>query len=356
MIERTIWLDEKRQHIEIIDQSFLPHKLEIRKLRSVGDVFEAIRAMRVRGAPLIGASAALGLWLACREAKTAADIDQAADYLASSRPTAVNLFWAIERMRKVLARGKSLQEKEALALQEALAIIEEDIETCRLIGVHGLPLLQELAAKNPHRPLNILTHCNAGMMGCIRWGTITSPIYQAHAQGLPLHVWVDETRPRNQGAITAWELKAHGIPHSLIVDNAGGQLMQMGKVDLVLVGTDRTSPQGDVANKIGTYLKALAAKDNDIPFYVALPSTSIDWELTNALEEIEIEERNADEVHWIPGLTKQGQLEQVRISPPDTPASNLGFDITPSRLITGFITEQGICSAQGLPKLFGRKG
>ena len=356
MIEQTLWLSPDENHIEVIDQTLLPHQVQVRALKDVEAVYQAIKQMIVRGAPLIGATAAFGLWLAAREAGSdfEADFARSAAYLRESRPTAVNLFWAIDRVCATVAAASGREAKIAAALAEAKAIVAEDIEICYQIGQQGLPLLQALAEANPGRPINILTHCNAGMMGCLRWGTITSPIYQAHALGIPLHVWVDETRPRNQGAITAWELGQHGVPHTFIVDNTGGHLMQHGLVDIVLVGTDRTTRQGDVANKIGTYLKALAAKDNNVPFYVALPSTTLDWSIRDGLREIPIEERAPEEVIFAQGLQADGQMGQVRISPQGSPARNYGFDLTPARLITGLITERGVCAAseEGLQSLF----
>jgi len=351
---RTIWLSDQHE-IQVINQTLLPHKVQVETLATVEDVFQAIRQMIVRGAPLIGATAAYGLWLACKEAKDSADIEKAADYLRASRPTAVNLFWAIDRMMIAIRSVESLAQKIDTALATANTIIEEDIEICRMIGVHGLPIIEALSKAKRGDTVNILTHCNAGMMGCIRWGTITSPIYQAHAKGIKVHVWVDETRPRNQGSnLTAWELTQHNIPHTLIVDNTGGHLMQHGMVDMVIVGTDRTTRQGDVANKIGTYLKALAAKDNQIPFYVALPSTTIDWTIKDGLKEIPIEERNENEVKYIKGLLNNGQIGEILICPSTTPAANYGFDVTPARLVSALITERGICTAneKGLQTLF----
>jgi methylthioribose-1-phosphate isomerase len=327
----------------------------------VEEVHDAIVQMIVRGAPLIGATAAYGLWMACRDASEALldhEIEKAADYLRASRPTAVNLFVCIDRMLEALNTVKGKNEKTQLALETANNIVAEDIEICRLIGVHGLPLIEEISRKKNGDTVNILTHCNAGMMGCIRWGTISSPIYQAMEKGIKVHVWVDETRPRNQGSnLTAWELSQHKVPHTLIVDNTGGHLMQHGMVDLVLVGTDRTTRQGDVANKIGTYLKALAAKDNNVPFYVALPSTTIDWNIKDGLKEIPIEERNQDEVRYFQGLNSNGEIDKVLICPSTTPAANYGFDVTPARLVSGLITERGICEAneKGLLGLFSER-
>ena len=357
---RTIWLNEK-QELQVINQVMLPHQLKVETLHNVEEVHDAIVQMIVRGAPLIGATAAYGLWMACRDASEALldhEIEKAADYLRASRPTAVNLFVCIDRMLEALNTVKGKNEKTQLALETANNIVAEDIEICRLIGVHGLPLIEEISRKKNGDTVNILTHCNAGMMGCIRWGTISSPIYQAMEKGIKVHVWVDETRPRNQGSnLTAWELSQHKVPHTLIVDNTGGHLMQHGMVDLVLVGTDRTTRQGDVANKIGTYLKALAAKDNNVPFYVALPSTTIDWNIKDGLKEIPIEERNQDEVRYFQGLNSNGEIDKVLICPSTTPAANYGFDVTPARLVSGLITERGICEAneKGLLGLFSER-
>jgi methylthioribose-1-phosphate isomerase len=279
-------------------------------------------------------------------------LDQAFEELRASRPTAVNLFWALDRMRDSLDNSSDFLGD---SLVQANSIVTDDIETCRMIGVHGLPLIEEIAKKKSGESVNILTHCNAGMLGCVQWGTITSPIYQAHLKGIKVHVWVDETRPRNQGSnLTAYELTRHGIPHTLIVDNAGGHLMQHGMVDLVIVGTDRSTRNGDVANKIGTYLKALSAKDNNIPFYVALPSTTLDMNIRNGLTEIPIEERDQNEVKYITGLRADGIMDAVLICPETTNASNYGFDVTPARLVTGLITERGVCDAneEGILSLF----
>ncbi len=353
---RTIRTTEDK-YVEVIDQRKLPHEFVTVKLETYDDAEEAIKDMTVRGAPLIGATAAFGIYLAVREMieeeLDGSFLDQAFSELRASRPTAVNLFWALDKMQSALdsCNGSFLET----AWNTANAIVEEDVETCRMIGVHGLPLIEQISTHKKGETVNILTHCNAGMLGCIEWGTITSPIYQAAQKGIKVHVWVDETRPRNQGSnLTAYELTRHGIPHTLIVDNAGGHLMQHGMVDMVIVGTDRTTRNGDVANKIGTYLKALAAHDNGIPFYVALPSTTLDMSIRNGLKEIEIEERNQDEVRYMTGMSKNGTIESVLICPDTTAASNYGFDVTPARFVTKLITERGICDASetGLLGLF----
>jgi methylthioribose-1-phosphate isomerase len=325
-------------------------------LKTYKDADLAIRSMTVRGAPLIGATAAYGIFLAVRElidkGLDGSFLDEAFTVLRASRPTAVNLFWALDRMQKTLDEADDFLEA---AWNEAQNIVAEDIETCRMIGVHGLPLIETIAAKKKGETVHILTHCNAGMLGCIEWGTITSPIYQAVQKGIDVHVWVDETRPRNQGAnLTAYELTKHGVKHTLIVDNTGGHLMQHGMVDLVIVGTDRTTRQGDVANKIGTYLKALAAKDNQIPFYVALPSTTLDMSINDGIKEIPIEVRDQNEVKYVIGKSAAGKIEPVLICPETTPAANYGFDVTPARLVSGLITERGICEAseKGILTLF----
>jgi len=342
---RTIWTTADN-YVEVIDQRMLPHQFVVVKLLSYSDAVIAIKNMTVRGAPLIGATAAYGIYLAARECieknLNASFMDQAFEDMAKSRPTAVNLFWALNRMKLKL---KDSLDLIADAWEEAQAIVEEDIETCRMIGVHGLPLIEAISAKKPGERVNILTHCNAGMLGCVEWGTVTSPIYQAKQKGIDVHVYVDETRPRNQGAnLTSYELTRHDIPHTLIVDNAGGHLMQHGMVDLVIVGTDRTTRKGDVANKIGTYLKALAAYDNQIPFYVALPSTTLDLKIKDGLSEIPIEERDQNEVKYVIGKNSSGKIESVLICPETTQAVNHGFDVTPARLVTGLITERGLCA------------
>lgn len=349
---RTIWPTEDR-YVEVIDQRKLPHEWVVVKLQSYRDAEKAIKDMIVRGAPLIGATAAYGVYLAAREG---ANMDEAFAALRASRPTAVNLFWALDRMQAALNGASDLIET---AWMEAGRIVEDDVETCRMIGVHGLPLIEAISARKNGDTVNILTHCNAGMLGCIEWGTITSPIYQAVEKGIKVHVWVDETRPRNQGAnLTCYELTRHGVNHTLVVDNTGGHLMQHGMVDMVIVGTDRTTRDGDVANKIGTYLKALAAKDNAIPFYVALPSTTLDWTIRDGLKEIPIEERNQDEVKYVVGKSRTtGAMDEVLICPETTGASNYGFDVTPARLVTALITERGVCDASetGLLSLFPEK-
>lgn len=359
---RTIWVKDP-QTIEVIDQRMLPHKMVVNQLKTCADAVSSIKDMVVRGAPLIGATAAFGVYLALleiqRNEKPESFLDEAFEHLKNSRPTAVNLFWALDRMRKALEHVVSIEEKTTIAFSEANKIVEDDIETCRMIGVHGLPLIEEIWERKGRKTVNILTHCNAGMLGCIQWGTITSPIYQAQQKGIDMHVWVDETRPRLQGAnLTCFELTKHGVQHTLITDNNGGHLMQHGFVDLVLVGTDRTTRQGDVANKIGTYLKALAAKDNGVPFYVALPSTTLDWAVRDGIKEIPIEQRNQDEVRTVVGRNSNGEVESVLICPETTSAVNHGFDVTPARLVSGLITERGICAAseEGLLSLFPEQG
>jgi methylthioribose-1-phosphate isomerase len=351
---RTIWLAPDGWSVEIIDQTRLPHELVMVPLKSAGDAARAILTMQVRGAPLIGATAAYGMAMAIREDASDEAIDQAIGHLAKQRPTAINLHWALEEMRRAvqnLPRG----DRVAAAYRRAGEICDEDVETCRRIGVHGLQIIEEIAAKKkPGERVEVLTHCNAGWLACVDWGTATSPIYQAHDAGIPVHVWVDETRPRNQGAsLTAYELGGHGVPHTIIVDNAGGHLMQRGDVDMVIVGTDRVAANGDVANKIGTYLKALAAKDNDVPFYVALPHSTIDWAV-DAGADIPIEERSSDEILKMPGRLPGGSVVTVEIAAPGSPAGNPAFDVTPARLVTGFITERGVCAAshEGLLSLY----
>jgi methylthioribose-1-phosphate isomerase len=342
---RPIWLDEELDQVRVIDQRKLPHRLELLVLDTVDSVVEAITEMVVRGAPLIGVTGAYGVFVALREAgKGLADDDalrQAAERIKAARPTAVNLAWAVERsLKKVLAQP-DFEGRLRAARDEAVRIAEEEAANSRAIGRYGVSLIEAAAGRNPGRPVQILTHCNAGSLACIEYGTATAPVYEALRRGLAVHVWVDETRPLNQGGrLTAWELGREGVPHTVITDNAGGHLMQKGLVDMVIVGTDRTTGTGDVANKIGTYLKALAAKDNQVPFYVALPSSTFDWEIRDGVAEIPIEERDPDEVRYMPGFT--GRPEYLLI-PEESPAANYAFDVTPARLVTAFITERGIC-------------
>ena len=351
---RTIWLAADGETVEIIDQTRLPHAFKVIPLSTCGEAARAITTMQVRGAPLIGATAAYGLCLAMREDASDVALASACDMLLATRPTAVNLRWALDDMRKVLA-PLPVQDRAAAAYARAAAICDEDVAICRAIGDHGVALIRDIWEKaGKSRPVNVLTHCNAGWLATVDWGTATAPIYIAHEEGIPVHVWVDETRPRNQGAgLTAWELGGHGVDHTVIVDNAGGHLMQHGKVDMVITGTDRTTATGDVANKIGTYLKALAAVDNGIPFYVGLPGTTIDWNLTKG-SDIPIEERDVAEVTTVTGRTAGGDIATVSVTPAASHAANFGFDVTPARLVTGLITERGVCaaSAEGLLGLY----
>jgi methylthioribose-1-phosphate isomerase len=342
---RTIWPGDDGASVVIIDQTKLPHRFETVMLRTAEEAARAILTMQVRGAPLIGATAAYGLALALRRDASDANLALTIDLLARQRPTAVNLRWALEEMRRTVA-PLAQDQRAAAAFAKAGTIADDDVETCRQIGAHGLALIRAIAEKKPAGlPVNVLTHCNAGWLACVDWGTATSPIYQAHDAGMAVHVWVDETRPRNQGAaLTAYELASHGVPHTLIVDNAGGHLMQHGKVDLCIVGTDRVAANGDVANKIGTYLKALAAHDTGVPFYVALPYSTIDWTLASG-RDIPIEERSADEVLKLQGQLTDGLVASVAIAAPGSPAANPAFDVTPQRLVTGFITERGVAPA-----------
>jgi methylthioribose-1-phosphate isomerase len=356
-IRRPIWLDAAGG-VNVIDQRSLPHELTVLELQSVDDAIFAIQEMVVRGAPLIGITGAYAVYLALQSPAPHAPAPPAfaeqVRRIRQARPTAVNLAWAVDR---VVARVEGLQDPAArcaAACREAGDIAAEEAENCRRIGVHGLELVAAAARKKPARAVNILTHCNAGWLATIEWGTATAPIYAAHAAGIPVHVWVDETRPLNQGArLTAWELAQAGVPHTVITDNAGGHLMQHGLVDLVIVGTDRTTHTGDVANKIGTYLKALAARDNDVPFYVALPSSTFDWELSDGVRDIPIEARDPDEVRYVHGATAAG-LGRVLIPPAGSAAANYAFDVTPARLVTAFITERGVCAASeaGIRGLF----
>ena len=356
---RTIWLAPDGWSVEIIDQTRLPHELIIAPLKSLEDAAHAILTMQVRGAPLIGATAAYGMAMAIREDASDEAIDRAVTLLAKQRPTAINLRWALEEMRRAV-QNFPRAERVVAAYDRAAQICDQDVETCRRIGGYGLQIIKDIAAKKkPGERVEVLTHCNAGWLACVDWGTATSPIYQAHDAGIPVHVWVDETRPRNQGAsLTAYELGSHGVPYTIVVDNAGGHLMQHGDVDVVIVGTDRVAANGDVANKIGTYLKALAAKDNDVPFYVALPHSTIDWTLHTGAN-IPIEERSSDEVLKMPGRLPDGSVVTVEIAAPGSSAGNPAFDLTPARLVTGFVTERGVCPAsnEGLLSLYPeRKG
>jgi methylthioribose-1-phosphate isomerase len=356
---RTIWLKaDDPSTVQIIDQRQLPHEVVVRDLRTCGDAAHAIRAMLVRGAPLIGATAAWGLYLAALAARDGADpaprLREAAAELAATRPTAVNLRWAIDRVMEVVRRAGHSVNLVDLLRTEAQAICDEDVEISLGIGRHGVTLIEDIAAAKKGTAVNILTHCNAGSLATINWGTATAPIYLAHQKGIDVHVWVDETRPRNQGSqLTAWELAQNGVPCTVIVDNAGGHLMQHGLVDICITGTDRTTRRGDVANKIGTYLKALAAADNNVPFYVALPSTTIDWTIDDGFEAIPIEQRDPKEVTHVRGKAG-GQYLDVQTVADKTAVSNYAFDVTPARLITGLITECGICEAseRGLAELF----
>lgn len=351
---RSLWWDHDKDALQIIDQRWLPHDFRIQQVSTLQEFADAIVEMRVRGAPLIGATAAYGMALAMRLDPSDAAMDQAWSFLNATRPTAINLRWALDRCRNHL-RPLAEGERAAAALALAHEIADEDVEINRSIGAHGLELIKQIAAGKPEgEPVRLLTHCNAGWIATVDWGTATSPMYQAHDAGIPIHVWVDETRPRNQGALTSWELGSHGISHSYITDNAGGHLMQHGQVDLVITGTDRTTRRGDVCNKIGTYLKALAAKDNGVPFYVALPSPTIDWTVTDGVAEIPIEERSAREITHVQGKTESGEIGVVQVTPDGTPGGNPAFDVTPNRLVTGLITERGICDASedGLAGLF----
>jgi methylthioribose-1-phosphate isomerase len=339
---RTIWPTAEGS-VRVIDQSRLPFEFTTVDLHALGDAAQAIRNMVVRGAPLIGATAAYGVALALRSNASDEHLDEAARVLRATRPTAHNLGWALARMRAVLA-GVAPKERADIALREAARICDADVEQCRAIGLHGLKIIRRFA-NTAGRTVNILTHCNAGWLACVDWGTALSPVYMAHDAGIPVHVWVDETRPRNQGAaLTAFELAAHGVPHTVIADNLGGHLMQAGRVDMVIVGSDRTTATGDVCNKVGTYLKALAAWDNDVPFYVALPLSTIDWSTDRGCD-IPIEERSATELTHITGRSASGAMETVRVVPEGSPALNLGFDVTPARLVTALITERGPCPA-----------
>ncbi|MDC1095700.1 S-methyl-5-thioribose-1-phosphate isomerase [Pelagibacteraceae bacterium] len=347
---RTIWFENNI--VKIIDQTKLPHQFIIKDLKTVQEAINAIKTMEVRGAPLIGATAAYGLVLSIIEKNDLSYLKKSSDDLILSRPTAINLKWSVDRMMKKLS-GVNSNEILKIALNEAKTIVEEDVIFCKNIGMNGLKIIEEISIKKKDT-VNILTHCNAGWLATIDWGTATSPIYHAHKKGIKVHVWADETRPRNQGAnLTSYELNEEGIPNTIIADNTGGILMQRGQVDMCIVGTDRTLSNGDVCNKIGTYLKALAAKDNNIPFYVALPSSTIDWNIKDH-KQIPIEERNSEELSHVEGLDKDNKLQKVLIYPQKSKAMNLAFDVTPAKYVTGLITEKGVCEAseKGLKGLF----
>jgi methylthioribose-1-phosphate isomerase len=358
---RTIWVKkDDKGIIQVIDQRFLPHRLVIQDLKKPADFLFAIREMQVRGAPLIGVAAAYGIYSALINAGNAESdtvVLNAYRMLLDARPTASNLKWALEHTLKAISRGKSRTEKIRMAFRVANALAEEDVRTCRAMGLHGLPLIEKLSRRKEGEPVNILTHCNAGWLATVDYGTATAPIYLAQEKGIKVHVWVDETRPRNQGAnLTAYELGQQGIPHTVIADNAGGHLMQRGMVDMCIVGTDRTTIKGDVCNKVGTYLKALAAKESGIPFYVALPSSSLDWQTKDA-SSIPIEQRDPDEVRYVSGWDGR-KIRQVRITPQSSAAANYAFDVTPARFITALITEKGVCapSEQALKRMFSKHG
>ena len=352
---RSIWVEADGWAVGIIDQTLLPHRFALLRLESVEDAARAIRSMQVRGAPLIGACAAYGLCLALRANASDENLERAYALLLATRPTAINLKWALDEMLAAV-RNRPRNERVAAAYARAAAICDGDVAINQSIGRHGLKLIEDIARKKkPGEKVNVLTHCNAGWLATVDWGTATAPIYMAHDKGLPVHVWADETRPRNQGAaLTAWELGRHGVPHTVIPDNTGGHLMQHGMVDMVIVGTDRVTADGDVCNKIGTYLKALAAHDNHVPFYVALPSPTLDFSVADGLAEIPIEQRAADEVATITGLTADGRIETVNILPEGSGAANYAFDVTPARLVTGLVTERGVipASREALAKAF----
>ena len=347
---KTIWFENNL--VKIIDQTKLPHQFIIKDLKTVKDTINAIKIMEVRGAPLIGATAAYGLVLSIIEKNDLSFLKKSSEELIVSRPTAINLKWAVDRMMKKLS-GVNDKDILKIALEEAKAITEEDEKFCKNIGLNGLKIIEDIASKKKDT-VNILTHCNAGWLATIDWGTATSPIYHAHQKGIKVHVWVDETRPRNQGAnLTSFELNEEGISNTVITDNAGGILMQRGEVDMCIVGTDRTLSNGDVCNKIGTYLKALSAKDNNVPFYVALPSSTIDWSIKDH-KQIPIEERNPEELSHVEGIDENNEIKKIRIYPQKSKSLNLAFDVTPAKLVTGLITEKGVCEAseKGLKGLF----
>ncbi|NQU99037.1 S-methyl-5-thioribose-1-phosphate isomerase [Candidatus Woesearchaeota archaeon] len=346
---RTIWVKKgDNKTVQIIDQRNLPHEFIIEDLKTVEETARAIKDMHVRGAGLVGATAGFGIYFATLQASKEnfdEDVKKLSEKILATRPTTNNISYAVKKQLRAMKKGKTVQEKISIALKTAQEITDEDAEFCRRLGEHGYKIIEEISKKKNGEPVNILTHCNAGWLAFVDYGTATAPIYEAFNRGINVHVWVDETRPRNQGArLTAWELSNHGVPHTVIADNVGGHLMQHGMVDMVIVGTDRTTHTGDVANKIGTYLKALAAKDNNIPFYVALPSSTFDWEMKDGVKEIPIEERGNEEVKYAQGLL-DGKVQKVLLTPKDSPAANYAFDVTPRRLITGLITERGICEA-----------
>jgi methylthioribose-1-phosphate isomerase len=342
---RTIWVEKDAASVGIIDQTLLPHRFVTLPLKTLNDAVCAIKTMQVRGAPLIGATAAYGVWLALLSDASDENLERAYAALLAARPTAINLKWALDQMVAAV-RNQRRNDRAAVALQRAKEIAEQDIAINQAIGRHGLKLIEDVAARKNGERVNVLTHCNAGWLATVDWGTATAPIYMAHDKGIPVHVFADETRPRNQGAsLTAWELGHHGVPHTIIPDNTGGHLMQHGQVDLVIVGTDRVTAQGDVCNKIGTYLKALAARDNNVPFYVALPSPTIDFSVSDGVAEIPIEQRGPEEVATMTGKTKDGRLETVQVIPDGSAVANYAFDVTPARLVTGLITERGVLRA-----------
>jgi methylthioribose-1-phosphate isomerase len=359
---RTIWPKEGNEKvIQIIDQRFLPHQFVIEDLATLHDFVVAIKDMHVRGAGLIGATAAYGMYIASFEAAAKLDFEayltDAGNQLKATRPTAVNLEWAVNRQLSVIAEVSTIEDKIKIARLTAKEVADEDAGFCKSIGMHGVKLIETISKRKNGEVVNILTHCNAGWLAFVDYGTATAPIYEAFNRGIKVHVWVDETRPRNQGAsLTAWELLNHGVPHTIIADNTGGHLMQHGMVDMVITGTDRVTCTGDVANKIGTYLKALAAKDNQVPFYVALPSSTFDWSIRDGLKEIPIETRDSEEVKYMQGMC-DGEIKRVLVTPQNSPAANYGFDVTPARLVSGLITERGICEASeaGILKLYPEK-
>ncbi len=361
---RTVWLKEDDPTVvQVIDQRWIPHDFVIEDLKTVDQVAVAIKEMHIRGAGLIGATAGFGMYIATLEAPKSSReafwqfLVESGEKLKATRPTAVNLEWAVHRQLDTLRGIEDLDEMTQAALRTAQAIADEDADYCRRIGEHGVKIIQEIAERKGGDTVNILTHCNAGWLAFVDYGTATAPIYKAHDLGIDVHVWVDETRPRNQGArLTAWELLQEGVPHSVVADNVGGHLMQHGMVDMVITGADRVTSTGDVANKIGTYLKALAAKDNGVPFYVAFPSSTLDWRIKDGVKEIPIEQRSPDEVKYIAGW-HEGEIKKVLLTPKESPAVNYAFDVTPSRLVTGLITERGICDAseEGLLSLYPEK-